>query len=79
VSSAIASTNGNQWTAFPFVAALIFVPFVRIFFISEKKSRQECADYLAKEAVRLRKVQDDKSSDHAGSDEKALEAPEVKS
>jgi MFS-type transporter involved in bile tolerance (Atg22 family) len=56
VSSAIVDANGNQWTPFPFVAALIFVPWVGIFFISEVKSRKECATYLAKEAADLRKV-----------------------
>ncbi|KAH6681508.1 autophagy-related protein 22-like protein [Halenospora varia] len=56
VSSAIVDHNGNQWTAFPFVAALIFVPWVGIFFISESKSRKECAAYLAREATDLRKA-----------------------
>jgi MFS-type transporter involved in bile tolerance (Atg22 family) len=56
VCSAIVDRNGNQWTAFPFVAALIFVPFVGIFFISEVKSRKECAEYLARESADLRKV-----------------------
>jgi len=51
-----------QWTAFPFVAALIFVPWVGIFFISEVKSRTECAEYLAREASNLRKVSEDKAS-----------------
>ena len=59
VSSAITSANGNQWTAFPFVAALVFVPWVGIFFISEVKSRKECAEYLAREATALRKVSED--------------------
>jgi hypothetical protein len=36
---------------------LIFVPFVGIFFISEEKSRKECAEYLAREAADLRKVE----------------------
>ncbi|TVY68924.1 Autophagy-related protein [Lachnellula suecica] len=57
VSSAILDANGNQWTAYPFVAALIFVPWVWIFFISEVKSRKECAEYLAREAADLRKDQ----------------------
>ncbi|KAN0115027.1 MFS general substrate transporter [Hyaloscypha variabilis] len=57
VCSAIVDRNGNQWTSFPFVAALIFVPFVGIFFISEEKSRKECAEYLAREAADLRKVE----------------------
>jgi MFS-type transporter involved in bile tolerance (Atg22 family) len=56
VSSAIVDHTGNQWTAFPWVAALTFVPFVGIFFISEVKSRKECAEYLANEAKDLRKV-----------------------
>lgn len=56
ICSAIVDANGNQWTAFPFVAALTFVPWVGIFFIDEVKSRKECAEYLAKEAGRLRKV-----------------------
>ena len=60
VCSAIVDHNGNQWTAFPFVAALVFVPFVAIFFISEVKSRKECAEYLAREAQTLRKVADEK-------------------
>ena len=55
VSSAIVDHNGNQWTAFPFVAALTFVPFVGIFFISEARSRKECADYLAKEVKDLQR------------------------
>jgi hypothetical protein len=45
------------------VAALIFVPWVGIFFISETKSRRECAEYLAREAYDLRKVSDDGSKD----------------
>lgn len=56
VSSAIADSSGNQWLAFPFVAALTFVPFVGIQFISVEKSRVECAAYLAEEAKVLRKV-----------------------
>lgn len=56
VASAIVDETGNQWTAFPWVAALIFVPFVGIFFISEDKSRKECAEYLLNEAKDLRKV-----------------------
>jgi MFS-type transporter involved in bile tolerance (Atg22 family) len=56
VSSAIVDRNGNQWAAFPFVAALIAAPTVAIFFISETKSRAECAEYLAREATKLRKV-----------------------
>jgi MFS-type transporter involved in bile tolerance (Atg22 family) len=62
VCSAIVSHNDNQWTAFPFVAALIFVPWVGIFFISEAKSRKECAEYLAREATSLRKVSNLKDS-----------------
>ena len=58
VSSAIVGHTGNQWTAFPWIAALIFVPWVAIFFISETKSREECAEYLANEAKGLRKVHD---------------------
>jgi len=58
VSSAIADSSGNQWCAFPFIAALTFVPFVAIFFISEEKSKIECAAYLAMEAKVLRKVTD---------------------
>jgi MFS-type transporter involved in bile tolerance (Atg22 family) len=56
VCSAIVDLNGNQWTAFPFVAALIFFPWVGIFCISEVKSQKECVEYLAKEAADLRKV-----------------------
>lgn len=56
VCSAIVDQSGNQWCAFAFVAALIFVPFVGIFFISEEKSRLECREYLAREAVDLRKL-----------------------
>ncbi|KAH8897631.1 MFS general substrate transporter [Thozetella sp. PMI_491] len=56
VCSAIVDQNGNQWTAFPFVAALVLVPTIGIFFISVEKSRKECADYLAREAVTLRHV-----------------------
>ncbi|KAI9738152.1 MAG: hypothetical protein M1818_005581 [Claussenomyces sp. TS43310] len=57
VCSAIVDSNGNQWTAFPFAAALIFVPFIGIFFISETKSRKECAEYLVRESKSLRKVE----------------------
>ena len=64
VCSAIVDSNGNQWTSFPFVAALIFVPWVGIFFISEAKSRKECAEYLEREAQDLRKVSADSSEDH---------------
>ncbi|KAH8793951.1 autophagy-related protein 22-like protein [Hyaloscypha finlandica] len=63
VCSAIVDRNGNQWTAFPFVAALIFVPWVGIFFISEVKSRKECAEYLAREAADLRKVSGAKAAE----------------
>ena len=56
VCSAITDRTGNQWHGFPFVAALTFVPFVMIFFISEEKSRVECAAYLAREAKDLRKT-----------------------
>jgi MFS-type transporter involved in bile tolerance (Atg22 family) len=56
VSSAIVNDTGNEWTAFPWIAALIFVPWVGIFFISEEKSRLECAEYLVNEAKDLRKV-----------------------
>jgi MFS-type transporter involved in bile tolerance (Atg22 family) len=56
ICSAIVDRSGNQWTAFAFVAALIFVPFVGIFFISEEKSRVECQEYLAREATKLRKL-----------------------
>ena len=63
VSSAIVDHTGNQWTAFPWVAALTFVPFVGIFFISEVKSRKECAEYLAKEATDLRKMAGDRSEE----------------
>jgi MFS-type transporter involved in bile tolerance (Atg22 family) len=56
VSSAITEHNANQWTAYPFLAALIFVPWVGIFFINEVKSRKECGEYLAREASNLRKV-----------------------
>jgi len=63
VCSAIVDRTGNQWTAFPFVAALIFVPWVGIFFISEVKSRKECAEYLAREAADLRKVSGAKAAE----------------
>lgn len=57
VSSAIVDVNnGNQWTAFPFVAALIFVPWIGIFWISEEKSRKECEVYLGREESQLRKI-----------------------
>ncbi|TAQ83537.1 hypothetical protein B7494_g8137 [Chlorociboria aeruginascens] len=61
VSSAIVDLNGNQWTAFPWAASLILVPAIGIFFISEVKSRKECAEYLAREAHHLRKVDAEKS------------------
>lgn len=60
VSSAIVDANGNEWTPFPFVAALILVPTIGICFISETKSRKECAEYLQREATGLRKL--DKSA-----------------
>jgi MFS-type transporter involved in bile tolerance (Atg22 family) len=56
VSSAIVDANGNDWTPFPFVAALILVPTVGICFISESKSQRECAEYLRREATSLRKL-----------------------
>jgi CRISPR/Cas system CMR-associated protein Cmr5 small subunit len=56
VCSAIVDRTGNQWTSFPFVTALGLVPTIAIFFISEKKSRTECAEYLAREKASLRKV-----------------------
>jgi len=59
VSSAIVDRNGNQWAAFPWAGALTFFPFVGIFFISEVKSRKECAEYLAREAADLRKVSEE--------------------
>lgn len=55
VSSAIVDRSGNQWTPFPWIAALVFVPWVGIFFISVEKSRKECAEYLNNEARDLRK------------------------
>ncbi|KAF7881090.1 uncharacterized protein EAF02_006981 [Botrytis sinoallii] len=58
VSSAIVDRNGSQWAAFPFVAALIFVPTVAIFWISETKSRVECAEYLERERTDLQKIRD---------------------
>ncbi|TVY37234.1 Autophagy-related protein [Lachnellula subtilissima] len=64
VSSAILDASGNQWCAYPFVAALIFVPSVGIIFISEVKSRKECAEYLAKEAADLRKVAEESESEN---------------
>ncbi|PQE32026.1 hypothetical protein CJF32_00001627 [Rutstroemia sp. NJR-2017a WRK4] len=57
ISSAIVDANGSEWAPFPFVAALIFVPTVAIFFISEKKSKIECANYLATEKSDLQKVE----------------------
>ncbi|CZS93364.1 related to AUT4-breakdown of autophagic vesicles inside the vacuole [Rhynchosporium graminicola] len=59
VSSAIVDANGNQWTAFPFAAALTLLPFIGIFFIDEVKSRKECAEYLVKEASALRKLSEE--------------------
>lgn len=56
VCSAIVDRTGNQWTSFPFVTALCIVPTIAIFFISEEKSRIECAEYLAREKASLRKV-----------------------
>ena len=56
VSSAIVDRSGNEWTPFPFVAALVLVPTIGIFFISVEKSRKECAEYLTREATSLRKV-----------------------
>ncbi|RDL40561.1 uncharacterized protein BP5553_00540 [Venustampulla echinocandica] len=70
VCSAIVDLNGNQWTAFPFTAALTLVPFIGIFFISETKSRVECAAYLAREASDLRKINVAEHTDHTESDEK---------
>ena len=66
VASAIVDSNGNQWCSFPFVAALIFVPFVGIFFISEEKSRVECQAYLTQEAADLRKVSTSTSDEEGG-------------
>ncbi|CZR54319.1 related to AUT4-breakdown of autophagic vesicles inside the vacuole [Phialocephala subalpina] len=63
VSSAIVDHTGNQWTAYPWAAALTFFPFIGIFFISEVKSRKECAEYLAREASDLRKVAENQSAD----------------
>jgi MFS-type transporter involved in bile tolerance (Atg22 family) len=78
VSSAIVDRNGNQWTAFPWVAALTFVPFVGIFFISEVKSRKECAEYLAQEAKDLRKVgvEHEKSENNAAGEVEKSEKSE---
>ncbi|KAI9736358.1 MAG: hypothetical protein M1834_001244 [Cirrosporium novae-zelandiae] len=59
VSSAIVDDNGNEWTAFPWVAAMIFVPWVAIFFIDEGKSRKECGEYLKRETEGLRKIGSD--------------------
>ncbi|KKY25515.1 putative autophagy protein [Phaeomoniella chlamydospora] len=63
VSSAIVDENGNQWTPFAFAAALTLVPTIGIFFISEIKSRKECAEYLAREAKGLRKVESEAKTD----------------
>jgi MFS-type transporter involved in bile tolerance (Atg22 family) len=65
VASAIVDANGNEWTPFPFVAALILVPTIGIFFISETKSRRECAEYLRKEATGLRKLEHSDALDKA--------------
>lgn len=56
VSSAIVDKTGNQWMAFPWIAALIFVPWIGIFLIDENKSKKECARYLENEEKDLRKV-----------------------
>ncbi|KAE8448160.1 hypothetical protein EG329_009764 [Mollisiaceae sp. DMI_Dod_QoI] len=62
VGSAIVDrSGGNQYTAYPWAAALTFFPFVAIFFISEDKSKKECAEYLAREAAGLRKVAEEQS------------------
>jgi len=61
VSSAIVDHSGNQWTAFPWIAALTFVPFVAIFFINEVKSRKECVEYLNSEARVLRKETEERT------------------
>lgn len=63
VASAIVDRSGNQWTAYPWAAALTCFPFIGIFFISEVKSRKECAEYLAREASDLRKAADDQSAE----------------
>ena len=54
--SAIVDASGNQWMAFPLVAALTLVPTVAIAFISEEKAKAEAAAYLVKETRDLRKV-----------------------
>lgn len=56
VASAIVDQSDNQWCSFAFVAVLIFVPFIGIFFINEDKSRLDCRAYLAQEATDLRKL-----------------------
>lgn len=56
VSSAIVDANGNSWTPFAFVTALILVPTIAIFFISVEKSRVECREYLTREGTEVRKV-----------------------
>jgi MFS-type transporter involved in bile tolerance (Atg22 family) len=66
VSSAIVDRTGNEWTSFPFVAALILVPTLAIFFISPEKSRKECADYLLDEAKKLRHVELEENDKRAG-------------
>ncbi|KAK2036081.1 MFS general substrate transporter [Colletotrichum somersetense] len=63
VSSAIVDVNNNDWTPFPFVAALILVPTIGIFFISETKSQKECAEYLIREATTLRKLDNEEEVD----------------
>lgn len=54
--SAIVDASGNQWMAFPLVAALTLVPTIGIAFISEEKGRAEAAAYLLKETRELRKA-----------------------
>lgn len=62
VSSAIVDRTGNQWTAFAFVAALTLVPTVGIFFISEKKAKDEASEYLVREAKDLRRLTDENTN-----------------
>lgn len=72
VSSAIVASSGNQWCAFPFITALLFVPAVAICFIKVEKSRIECAEYLRKEAKHLRRVESSSGSQTPGRRESLL-------
>ncbi|ORY00865.1 MFS general substrate transporter [Basidiobolus meristosporus CBS 931.73] len=52
VIGAITNVTYNQWNGWPFILALMIIPMVIIFFIDEKKAKEDIQEYLRIEAAR---------------------------